>query len=125
MLTVTVLENPDNPFPAGISIDTAADSDTVVIRDIDPTVVSLARVGTGAVFEGEKAAFTVTLGRSLEAGEVIDVPLSVSGAGVLVDVCYMPQRVQQPCALQRSMESIRGLFEPGLQVAQDQLRPHG
>ena len=55
---------------------------TVVIRDNDPTVVSLARVGSGAVTEGDKVEFTVTLGRALVAGEVIDVPLSISGAGV-------------------------------------------
>ena len=34
------------------------------------------------MLEGGKTAFTVTLGRSLAAGEVIDAPLSVSGTGV-------------------------------------------
>ncbi len=55
---------------------------TVVIRDNDPTIVSLARMGTGAVTEGGTVEFTVTLGRALVAGEVIDVPLSISGTGV-------------------------------------------
>ena len=55
---------------------------TVTMRDNDPTVVSLARTGTGAVTEGGKVEFTVTLGRALVAGEVIDVPLAVSGTGV-------------------------------------------
>ncbi len=55
---------------------------TVVIRDNDPTIVSLARNGTGAVTEGGTVEFTVTLGRALVAGETIDVPLSIFGTGV-------------------------------------------
>ena len=55
---------------------------TVIIRDNDPTIVSLARVGSGAVTEGSPVEFTVTLGRALVAGETIDVPLSISGTGV-------------------------------------------
>ncbi|MDE0648696.1 MAG: hypothetical protein OXI08_11830, partial [Cyanobacteria bacterium MAG IRC4_bin_6] len=58
---------------------------TVSIRDNDPTVVSLSRTGAGAVSAGSGVAFTVSLGRALVAGEVIDVPLAVSGAGVSVD----------------------------------------
>ena len=54
----------------------------ITIRDNDPTVASLARVGSGAVTEGGKVEFTVTLGRALVAGETIDVPLSISGTGV-------------------------------------------
>ena len=60
----------------------ATSSDTITIVDDDPTVVSLARVGTGPVTEGGTAEFTVTLGRALVAGETVDVPLSVSGTGV-------------------------------------------
>ena len=56
-------------------------SATVEITDDDPTVVSLARVGSGAVTEGETAEFTVTLSRELVAGEVIDVPLRMAGGG--------------------------------------------
>ena len=57
-------------------------STTIVVKDDDPTVVSLARVGSGALNEGDKAEFTVTLGRALIAGEIIDVPLSISGTQV-------------------------------------------
>ena len=45
-------------------------------------MVSLARTGTGAVREGATVTFTVSLGRALVAGEVVDVPLAVSGTGV-------------------------------------------
>ncbi len=55
---------------------------TFTITDDDPTEVSLARVGSGAVTEGDKVEFTVTLGRTLVAGEIIDVPLSISGTNV-------------------------------------------
>ena len=54
----------------------------VTVNDDDPTVVSLARVGSGAVMEGATVEFTVTLARALTAGEIVDVPLSVSGTGV-------------------------------------------
>jgi len=54
----------------------------VTIWDNDPTVVSLARTGSGGVLEGAPIAFTVTLGRALVAGEVIDVPLSIGGTNV-------------------------------------------
>ena len=59
-------------------------SATVMVMDDDPTVVSLARVGSGAVTEGDndKVEFTVTLGLALIAGETIDVPLSIGGTGV-------------------------------------------
>ena len=54
----------------------------LTIQDKDPTVVSLARTGTDTVTEGDAVGFTVTLGRALVAGEVLDVPLAVSGTGV-------------------------------------------
>ncbi|MXY17216.1 MAG: hypothetical protein F4Y57_09540, partial [Acidobacteria bacterium] len=66
---------------AGYGFGTA-NSATVAVRDDDPTVVSLRRTGSGPVREGGKAAFTVTLGRALAAGETIVAPLSVSGTGV-------------------------------------------
>ncbi len=47
-----------------------------------PVIVSLARVGTGAVTEGDTVEFTVTLGRALVAGEIVDVPLSIGGTNV-------------------------------------------
>ncbi|MXW12898.1 MAG: hypothetical protein F4Z73_08640, partial [Synechococcus sp. SB0668_bin_13] len=54
---------------------------TYFMRDNDPTVVSLVRVslGTETVATGEAIAFTVSLGRALVAGEVIDVPLLIAG----------------------------------------------
>ncbi|MYF19282.1 MAG: hypothetical protein F4218_01230, partial [Synechococcus sp. SB0677_bin_5] len=62
-----------------------SNSVTVDIIDNDPTVVSLARVGSEVISDGGAAAFTVTLGRELVAGEVIDVPLAISGPGVSAD----------------------------------------
>ena len=57
-------------------------SATIVVRDNDPTVVSLARTGTGAVTEGGTVELNVTLGRALVAGETIDVPLAIGGTNV-------------------------------------------
>ena len=87
-LTDDTIDEPDETFtvalgaaPAGATRGTPA-STVVTIRDDDPTVVSLARTGSGGVTEGAPVAFTVSLGRALVAGEVIDVPLSVGGTGV-------------------------------------------
>ncbi len=60
-------------------------SDTITIVDNDPTIVSLSRSGSGAVDEGDTAEFTVTLGRALVAGEIVDVPLAISGTAALAD----------------------------------------
>ena len=57
-------------------------SATIAVRDNDPTIVSLARVGSGAVTEGDKVELNVTLGRALVAGETIDVPLAIGGTNV-------------------------------------------
>ncbi len=57
-------------------------SATIVVRDDDPTVVSLARTGTGAVTEGGTVELNVTLARALVAGETIDVPLAIGGTGL-------------------------------------------
>ena len=58
---------------------------TVTVADDDATVVRLARVDRGAITETKQgssakteAEFTVTLGRALKAGEVIEVPLVLS-----------------------------------------------
>ena len=59
--------------------DTAA---TVKVIDNDPTSVTLARTGTGAISEGGAATLTVTLGRDLIAGERVLVPLTVGGTGI-------------------------------------------
>ena len=82
VLTVTLSADPDNGLPGGVTISATANTTGHTIRDDDPTIVSLARVGSGAVTEGGKVEFTVTLGRALIAGETIDVPLSIGGTGV-------------------------------------------
>jgi len=52
----------------------------VTIKDNDPIVATLERTGsTGAVNEGDKVEFTVTLSRELIAGEIVDAPLAVVG----------------------------------------------
>ncbi len=94
-VTFTVIgdgaDEPDETFSAeislptavtGLSVDASKARVTATIVDNDPTVVSLARVGGGAIYEAGKAEFTVTLGRALIAGEIIDVPLAVSGSGI-------------------------------------------
>ncbi|MYJ12235.1 MAG: hypothetical protein F4086_18170, partial [Gemmatimonadetes bacterium] len=63
----------------GYAIDSTQGSDTQPISDDDPTIVTLSRVGSGATSEGGSVEFTVTLGRELVAGEIVDVPLDVSG----------------------------------------------
>ena len=68
--------------PGGIDL---TDTATYTITNDDgatPVIVSLARVGTGAVTEGGTVEFTVTLGRALVAGEIVDVPLSIGGTNV-------------------------------------------
>ncbi len=82
VVTVTVSEDPDNPLPDGVSIDAEADSVSRKIVDEDPTVVSLARSGSGAITEGGSAELTVSLGRELVAGEMVGVPLAISGTNV-------------------------------------------
>ena len=54
----------------------------LTIGDNDPTTVSLARTGTGAIKEGDKVTFAVTLGRALVTGESLDAPLSIGGTNV-------------------------------------------
>ena len=68
-------------LPSGVTLE-GVPTVPLTILDKDPTVVSLARTGTGAVTEGATVGLTVTLGRALVAGEVLDVPLAVSGTGV-------------------------------------------
>ena len=57
-------------------------SATIAVRDDDPTVVTLARTGAGAVTEGDAVELTVTLSRALVAGETIDAPLAIGGTDV-------------------------------------------
>ena len=63
----------------------AVDNDevTITITDNDPTIVSLSRVGGGgAVSEGKTTELVINLNRRLIAGEIIDVPLSISGTAL-------------------------------------------
>ena len=72
-----------NRTPSDVAISKTAGSVTFIIKDDDPTTVTLGRTGSsGAVSESETVEFTVTLGRSLIAGEIIDVPLAIGGTGV-------------------------------------------
>ena len=81
VVTLTFTDDPDNPRPSGVAQINV--SGTVTVVDDDPTIVSLAKVGSAtSINEGGKVEFTVTLGRALVAGEIIDVPLSISGTGV-------------------------------------------
>ena len=68
-------------LPSWVTVGSIATATETIVDD-DPTVVSLARTGPGALAEGAKTELTVTLGRALLAGEVVGVPLEVSGAGV-------------------------------------------
>ncbi|MXW12517.1 MAG: hypothetical protein F4Z73_06585, partial [Synechococcus sp. SB0668_bin_13] len=81
------IDEPDGTFTVVIEYGEGLTSNsvTVDIIDNDPTVVSLARVGSEVISDGGAAEFTVTLGRALVAGEVIDVPLAISGTGVSAD----------------------------------------
>ena len=63
-------------------VDSASARRTSIIKDDDPTVVSLARTGTGAVAEGGTVELNVTLARALVAGETIDAPLAIGGTNV-------------------------------------------
>ena len=83
IVTATISEDPNSPLPDGIVISATASTASVTIRDDDPTIVTLSRTGSSSmVDEGGTVEFTVTLGRSLIAGEIIDVPLIVSGTGI-------------------------------------------
>ena len=82
-VTLRVTDDPDRSRLAGVApIDL---TERFVIRDFEPTVVSLARTGAAAIAEGGATEFTVSLGRRLIAGEVIDVPLAIGGAGVTLE----------------------------------------
>ena len=65
------------------------DANSVIVYTITltttPPLVTLARTGSSTVRDGRRRAtveFTVTLGRALIAGEIIDAPLTVSGTNI-------------------------------------------
>ena len=76
-----VLDLDTERLPSWVTLE-GVDAPTLTIEDNEPTVVSLARTDSGAVAEGATVGFTVTLARALVAGEVVSVPLAVSGTGV-------------------------------------------
>ena len=80
------IDEPDETIKFSIAGDVWASGSAnfqYTIKDNDPTIVSLAKVGSATTLtEGDSLRFTVTLGRELVAGEVIDVPLSISGTNV-------------------------------------------
>ena len=75
-----------------------AGSVQVTVEDDEPTVVSLARVGSGPVNEGRAVEVRVTLARALVKGEVIDVPLAIGGTGVTPDDWRLAPKRGQPLA---------------------------
>ena len=63
------------------AVDSSGDSASVDVNDDDATSVNLARAGSGGIAEADGAVdITITLGRTLVAGEGVTVPLVVSGA---------------------------------------------
>ena len=79
MVTVALQDSTTREYSAGHSA-------SISVEDDDATVVSLERVGSGDLTEGEKTEFNLTLSRVLIAGEVIDAPLSIGGdSGVSTD----------------------------------------
>ena len=63
------------------AVDSSGDSASVDVNDDDATTVTLARAGSGGIAEaGGAVDITVTLGRTLVAGEGVTVPLAVTGA---------------------------------------------
>ncbi len=79
LVTVTVTNG------AGYTVGSRP-SAAVGVNDDDATSVTLARSGSGTIAEdGGTATLTVTLGRSLRAGETVTAPLAIGGAGVTAD----------------------------------------
>ena len=79
-VTCTVLDG------TGYTVHGTSASATIAITDDDPTVVSFSGRGGHAIYEGNRnAQFTVTLGRALVAGEIVDVPLAVGGTASAAD----------------------------------------
>ena len=72
MVTVALQDSTAREYSAGQSA-------SISVEDDDATVVSLERVGSGDLTEGEKTEFNLTLSRALVAGEIIDAPLSIGG----------------------------------------------
>ena len=80
----------------GLELDSSRETAVVVIEDDDPTVVRLSREDdfSTAVSEEQGDVFVrVELGRTLEAGERVDVPLVLSGSGIALSDFRLSSRV--------------------------------
>ena len=81
MVTVALQDSTAREYSAGHNATAS-----ISVEDDDATVVSLARLGSGGLTEGDTVEFILTLGRALVAGEIIDAPLSIGGdSGVSTD----------------------------------------
>ena len=80
-LDETVVLRLSSPSNAALSGGSTNLDGTGTITDDDATTVVLARAGSGGIAEdGGSVDVTITLGRTLVAGERVTVPLAVSGA---------------------------------------------
>ena len=80
----------------GLALDSSRETAAVVIEDDDPTVVRLSREDdfSTAVSEAQGDVFVrVELGRTLEAGERVDVPLVLSGSGIALSDFRLSSRI--------------------------------
>ena len=85
----------------GLALDSSRETAAVVIEDDDPTVVRLSREDdfSTAVSEAQGDVFVrVELGRTLEAGERVDVPLVLSGSGITLSDFGLSSRVRRVLA---------------------------
>ncbi len=75
LVILQLREDPDRNLPTTVAPIVAIDA--VNILDDDPTMVTLARVDSGFIYEGgsEPTEFTIKLSRSLLPGETIEVPV--------------------------------------------------
>ena len=121
------IDEPDGTLTASFdySHGRTPNSIRIPIRDDDPTVVSLARTSLGAVSTGEAVAFTVTLGRALVKGEVIDVPLAISGKGLSTDDYTLSVKSGPGATLSETntLTPILRFSNAGAQAAPLELRP--
>ncbi len=81
-ITVTALSPSATCSQTGYQAHASNHRDQALVVDDEATVVTLARDGTGDVIEGAPIDFTVTLGRALFTGEVIEILLPISGMNV-------------------------------------------
>ena len=81
-ITITALSPSATCSQTGYQAHASDFRDQALVVDDEATEVSLARDGTGSVIEGTPIDFTVTLGRALFTGEIIEILLPISGTNV-------------------------------------------